>query len=119
MLPQMIAAVPRADAARARPRCCWAASGLASGSTTARRGFPAANSSASRSSARWPTTRKSCLADEPTGNLDHTTGEHVIANLIEIVRDSGLAALIATHNLDLARRLDRIVALEDGRLRAA
>jgi len=56
------------------------------------------------------------LADEPTGNLDHTTAESVMASLIEIVRGSGLAALIATHNLDLARRLDRIVALEDGRL---
>ena len=40
-----------------------------------------------------------------------------MATLIEIVRASGLAALIATHNLDLARRLDRIVALEDGELR--
>jgi len=57
------------------------------------------------------------LADEPTGNLDHATAEGVIAALIEIVRASGLAALIATHNLDLARRLDRIVALEDGSLR--
>ena len=91
----------------------------ASASTTGRRGCRAASSSASRSCGRWPTTRKSCLADEPTGNLDHTTGEHVIEALIEIVRDTGLAALIATHNLDLARRLDRIVALEDGRLRAA
>ena len=62
---------------------------------------------------------KILLADEPTGTLDHTTGEHVIEALIEIVRDTGLAALIATHNLDLAHRLDRIVALEDGRLRAA
>jgi lipoprotein-releasing system ATP-binding protein len=56
------------------------------------------------------------LADEPTGNLDHTTAESVMASLIEIVRGSGLAALLATHNLDLARRLDRIVTLEDGRL---
>ena len=61
---------------------------------------------------------KILLADEPTGNLDHTTATGVMAVLIEIVRASGLAALIATHNLDLARRLDRIVALEDGRLRA-
>src|SRR5438067_805255 len=58
------------------------------------------------------------LADEPTGNLDHTTAEGVMATLLDIVRSSGLAALIATHNLDLARRLDRIVALEDGKLRA-
>ena len=57
------------------------------------------------------------LADEPTGNLDHTTAESVMATLIEVTRATGLAALIATHNLDLARRLDRIVALEDGRLR--
>src|SRR6185312_10021360 len=59
---------------------------------------------------------KILLADEPTGNLDHTTGASVMETLIEIVRASGLAALIATHNLDLAHRLDRIVALEDGRL---
>jgi lipoprotein-releasing system ATP-binding protein len=60
---------------------------------------------------------KVLLADEPTGNLDHTTAEGVMATLIEVTRATGLAALIATHNLDLARRLDRIVALEDGRLR--
>jgi lipoprotein-releasing system ATP-binding protein len=57
------------------------------------------------------------FADEPTGNLDHTTGESVLDTLLDLVRRTGLAALIATHNLDLARRLDRIVALEDGRLR--
>ena len=61
---------------------------------------------------------KILLADEPTGNLDHTTATSVMAILIEIVRASGLAALIATHNSELANRLDRIVALEDGRLRA-
>jgi lipoprotein-releasing system ATP-binding protein len=60
---------------------------------------------------------KVLLADEPTGNLDHTTGDSVMATLIEMTRATGLAALIATHNLDLARRLDRIVVLEDGKLR--
>jgi lipoprotein-releasing system ATP-binding protein len=60
---------------------------------------------------------KILLGDEPTGNLDHATGEGVIAVLVELVRRTELAALIATHNLDLARRLDRIVVLEDGRLR--
>ena len=59
------------------------------------------------------------LADEPTGNLDHATAASVMATLIETVRAGGLAALIATHNLELAHRLDRIVALEDGRLRPA
>jgi len=56
------------------------------------------------------------LADEPTGNLDHATADSVTEVLIDIVRTSGLAALIATHNLDLAGRLDRIVTLADGKL---
>jgi lipoprotein-releasing system ATP-binding protein len=60
---------------------------------------------------------KILLGDEPTGNLDHATGESVLGTLLDLVRDTGLTALIATHNLDLARRLDRIVALADGRLR--
>jgi len=60
---------------------------------------------------------KILLGDEPTGNLDHATGETVLKTLLDLVRRTRLTALIATHNLDLARRLDRIVALEDGRLR--
>jgi lipoprotein-releasing system ATP-binding protein len=60
---------------------------------------------------------KVLLADEPTGNLDHATADGVMETLIEVTRATGLAALIATHNLALARRLDRIVALEDGKLR--
>lgn len=54
------------------------------------------------------------LGDEPTGNLDQHTATEVTNALLEIVRGTGLAALIATHNLDLARRLDRVLALEDG-----
>ena len=60
---------------------------------------------------------KILLGDEPTGNLDHATGETVLKTLLDLVRRTRLTALIATHNLDLARRLDRIVAFEDGRLR--
>lgn len=56
------------------------------------------------------------LADEPTGNLDPVTGEHVFATLQSLVKQSGLAALIATHNLDLARRMDRRVTLKEGRV---
>jgi lipoprotein-releasing system ATP-binding protein len=54
------------------------------------------------------------LGDEPTGNLDQHTAEDMTRLLLDLVRGSGLAALIATHNLDLARRMDRILALEDG-----
>ncbi len=59
---------------------------------------------------------KLLLADEPTGNLDVTTAEAVFAELLAIVRDHGVAALIATHNPDLARRMDRTATLRDGRL---
>jgi lipoprotein-releasing system ATP-binding protein len=56
------------------------------------------------------------LADEPTGNLDPATSERVFAELIELIRRTGLAALIATHNHDIARRMDRILSLEGGLL---
>ena len=54
------------------------------------------------------------LADEPTGNLDVATADGVFAELMHAVRDQGAAALIATHNTELARRMDRIVTLRDG-----
>jgi lipoprotein-releasing system ATP-binding protein len=56
------------------------------------------------------------LADEPTGNLDPRTSERVFAALTQLVRASGLAAVIATHNMDLAARMDRRVTLRDGRV---
>jgi lipoprotein-releasing system ATP-binding protein len=56
------------------------------------------------------------LADEPTGNLDPATSDAVFAELMALVRETGLAALIATHNLELAGRMDRAVRLEGGRL---
>jgi lipoprotein-releasing system ATP-binding protein len=54
------------------------------------------------------------LADEPTGNLDQRTADDAFALLTELVRDEGLSALIATHNLDLARRMDRTLTIQDG-----
>lgn len=59
---------------------------------------------------------KVLLADEPTGNLDPETAERVFALLVEIMRETGLAALVATHNPDLAARMDRRLRLEHGRL---
>ena len=58
------------------------------------------------------------LADEPTGNLDPETSERVFDELIRLVREDGLAALIATHNSDIARRMDRAVTLRAGRIEA-
>lgn len=59
---------------------------------------------------------KLLLADEPTGNLDPATSDQVFATLMEVVRETGLSALIATHNPALAARMDRIVRLEAGRV---
>ncbi|HEX2840178.1 ABC transporter ATP-binding protein [Hyphomicrobium sp.] len=56
------------------------------------------------------------LADEPTGNLDPRTSELVFHELISLFRSEGVAALIATHNLELARRMDRVVVLDNGLL---
>jgi len=54
------------------------------------------------------------LADEPTGNLDPGTADVVFDALLTLVRETGMGALIATHNLDLAARMDRILHLQDG-----
>jgi lipoprotein-releasing system ATP-binding protein len=56
------------------------------------------------------------LADEPTGNLDPHTAEHVFDALVHLIRTTGVAALIATHNLEIARRMDRVLTLSDGLL---
>jgi len=61
-------------------------------------------------------TPKLLLADEPTGNLDPGTSERVFKDLMSLVERTGVAALIATHNLDLASRMHRVLRLESGRL---
>jgi lipoprotein-releasing system ATP-binding protein len=116
MLPQMIAGVGRA---RAREKAAALLAGVGLGGRAAHR--PARLSGGEqqrvaivRALANDP---KILLGDEPTGNLDHTTGEGVVEVLVDLVRRTGLAALIATHNVALARRFDRIVGLEDGRLK--
>ena len=116
MLPQMIAAVPRRQA-REKAAGLLDQVGLAprAGDRPARlSGGEQQRVAIARALANDP---KILLGDEPTGNLDHATGESVLDTLLDLVRDTGLAALIATHNLDLARRLDRIVGLEEGRLK--
>ena len=115
VLPQMIAGVSR-SAAMERAGALLAAFGLA-----ARRnhlpgklsGGEQQRVAIARALANAP---KLLLADEPTGNLDTETAGRVFDELLWIVRQQGLSALIATHNPDLAARLDRTVTLHEGRL---
>ncbi|GBR24588.1 ABC transporter ATP-binding protein [Komagataeibacter nataicola] len=115
MIPQMIAGVPRGQA-RARADELLADFGLAhrldhlpgklSGGEKQRVAI-------ARALANRPHV---LLADEPTGNLDVNTSDAVFDALLVTVRAHGVAALIATHNMELARRMDRIVTLRDGKV---
>lgn len=114
-LPPLIAGVPRRDA-EDRAAHLLAAFGL-----TTRAQHPPGKLSGgerqrvaiARAMANAP---KLLLADEPTGNLDVATADLVFAELLRVVRSENIAALIATHNPDLAARMDRIVILRDGHL---
>jgi lipoprotein-releasing system ATP-binding protein len=115
MLPQMVAEIPR-PAARVRAAALLASFGLShrlnhlpgklSGGEKQRVAI-------ARALANAPAV---LLADEPTGNLDVGTSGLVFDELLRMVRTEGVAALIATHNPDLAARMDRRVTLRDGRL---
>ena len=113
MLPQMIAGNAR-GAARARAAEILGRLGLGErlGHRPARlSGGEQQRVAIARALANAP---KVLLADEPTGNLDGRTADQVFALLVEVVREQGAAALIATHNPDLAQRMDRVVRLADG-----
>ncbi len=118
VLPQMIAGRGR-RAARDRARDLLAAFGL--GARTAHApgklsGGEQQRVAIARAMANAP---KLLLADEPTGNLDVGTADQVFEELLRAVRGENLAALIATHNPDLAARMDRRVTLHEGRIVAA
>jgi lipoprotein-releasing system ATP-binding protein len=113
VLPQMIAGRPRSVAAQ-RARLLLGAFGLAArhshlpGKLS---GGEQQRVAIARALANAPAI---LLADEPTGNLDLATADSVFEELLRAVRERGVAALIATHNTDLAARMDRRVTLRDG-----
>jgi lipoprotein-releasing system ATP-binding protein len=113
ILPQMIRGLPRAKAAK-RASELLAYLGLGARENhrpTELSGGEQQRVAIARAVANGP---RLLLADEPTGNLDPKTADHVFGTLTSLVKASGLAALIATHNLDLAARMDRRVTLHDG-----
>ena len=112
-LPQMAAGTPRA-AANARASELLLAFGLA-GREGHRPGRLSGGEQQRVAIARALANRpRVLLADEPTGNLDVATADRVFGELLQAVRGGGVAALIATHNPDLAARMDRVVTLRDG-----
>lgn len=113
IMPQMIAGTPRAKA-EVRADSLLTALGLAKRLThrpSQLSGGEQQRVAVARALANRPTL---VLADEPTGNLDETTADTVLAQFLELVRGEGSAALVATHNERLAARMDRIVRLVDG-----
>jgi len=112
-MPQLILGRTKAEA-RARARALLTTLGLAERLThrPARlSGGEQQRVAIARAIANGP---KVLLADEPTGNLDHRTADLVFGELLKLAREHGVAALIATHNPELAARMDRTVALQDG-----
>ena len=110
MLPQMIAGVSKA-VAEEKAKKLLAELGLekrASHRPAKLSGGECQRVAIARALANNPTL---LLADEPTGNLDHATGEQVFAILLAQAKQRGLAALIATHNMELAAKMDRIVRI--------
>jgi lipoprotein-releasing system ATP-binding protein len=113
MLPQMIAGL---DKAEARQRSADLLKYLGLGERLSHRPAELSGGEQQRVAiARAVANRpKVLLADEPTGNLDPATSERVFETLLSLVKVTGLAALIATHNLELASRMDRRVTIRDG-----
>jgi lipoprotein-releasing system ATP-binding protein len=116
-LPQMIAGVPR-KAARERAEGLLADLGLAGRiehQPAQMSGGEQQRVAIARALGNNPTL---LLADEPTGNLDPATSKAVFDNLYALARKQGVAAVVATHNFELARHMDRIFALKEGHLEA-
>jgi lipoprotein-releasing system ATP-binding protein len=115
VLPQMIAGLKRAEAAsRARELLAYLGLGARESHRPAElSGGEQQRVAIARAVANGP---RILLADEPTGNLDPRTADHVFATLAALVKATGLAALVATHNMDLAARMDRRLTIRDGQV---
>ena len=115
VLPQMIGGLPRAEAG-ARARELLKVLGLearAHHRPAELSGGEQQRVAIARALANAP---RVLLADEPTGNLDPRTADHVFATMVSLVKASRVAALIATHNMDIAARMDRRVTIREGRV---
>ena len=115
MIPQIIAGLPKAET-RTRAGQLLDTLGLAERASHRPARLSGGEQQRVAIARAIATAPRLLLADEPTGNLDPHTADEVFDMLLQLVRGAGLAALIATHNPDLARRMDRTVRLDDGHL---
>ncbi len=113
VLPQMIAGTARRQA-RVRAHELLSAVGLAERETHRPGRLSGGEQQRVALARALANSPRLLIADEPTGNLDQHTADDVFSMLLETVRQTGVAALIATHNTDLAARMDRVLALSDG-----
>ena len=113
MLPQMLNGRSRGQA-RPTPPSFWRWCSSRTAPTTGRAGCRAASSSAWRSRGPSPTRRACCWPTSRPATSISSTADTVFRQLLSLVRDTGMAALVATHNPDLAARMDRTVTLKDG-----
>ncbi|MBL8905627.1 MAG: ABC transporter ATP-binding protein [Rhizobiales bacterium] len=115
IMPQLIAGTPRAAAAK---RATELLARLGLGERLTHRPAELSGGERQRVAVARALANKPLLllADEPTGNLDPRTSEQVHEEFVRLIREEGLGALVATHNLDLAQRMRRIVRLENGTL---
>ena len=118
VLPQMIAGTPRRDAER-RAMTLLEAFGLGARAKHLPGRLSGGEQQRVAIARALANTPRVLLADEPTGNLDVGTAAVVFEELLRSVREHGVAALIATHNPDLAARMDRTVTLREGKVVAA
>jgi len=115
MLPQMIRGLARSEA-RARARELLSFLGLKDRLTHRPAELSGGEQQRVAIARAVANTPRILLADEPTGNLDPRTAERVFDVLMQLVRATGLAAIFATHNMELAARMDRRVTLRDGQV---
>ena len=112
VVPQMIAAAAK-SAARDRAGSAWNGRPRRPGNASSCKAV-GRRAAARRHRPRACQRSDVLIADEPTGNLDQETADRVFALLVQLTRETGVAALMATHNPDLAARMDRKLTLRNG-----
>jgi lipoprotein-releasing system ATP-binding protein len=115
MIPQLIAGV-KADQARARATDLLTKLGLSARLTHRPKKLSGGEQQRVAIARALANSPKILLADEPTGNLDYATSDTVFGEMVHLVRETNMSALIATHNPELSKKMDRIIEIKAGQV---